>query len=77
MCVASGMPYQLNACTACLQDVTDFVILVFKQVEGSAELQVARHCMSEMRALKEGSSMLCLHSFMPVVSCEVAGSELQ
>ena len=49
----------------------------FKRVEGPAELQLARYCMSQMHALRSSSSKLYMHSFMPMATCEIVGSELR
>ncbi len=61
----------------CFQGITDVGILEFKRVEGPAELQIAKYCMSKMRALRNSSSRLYLRSFMPMATCEVVGSELR
>ncbi|KAL0036505.1 hypothetical protein WJX77_010488 [Trebouxia sp. C0004] len=57
--------------------ITEVGILEFKRVEGPAELQVAKYCMSQMRDLRSSSSRLYSHSFMPMATCEVVGSELR
>ena len=62
---------------ATFQGITEVGILEFKRVEGPAELQIAKYCMRQMRDLRSSSSRLYLHSFMPMATCEVVGSELR
>ena len=62
---------------ATLQGITEVGILEFKRVEGPAELQIAKYCMRQMRDMRNSSSRLYLHSFMPMATCEVVGSELR
>ena len=62
---------------ATVQGITEVGILEFKRVEGPAELQVAKYCMSQMRDMRSSSSRLYSHSFMPMATCEVVGSELR
>ncbi|KAL0023364.1 hypothetical protein WJX77_011404 [Trebouxia sp. C0004] len=57
--------------------ITEVGILEFKRVEGPAELQIAKYCMRQMRDMRSSSSRLYLHSFMPMATCEVVGSELR
>ena len=60
-----------------VQGITKVGILEFNRVEGPAELQIAKYCMSKMKELRSSSSLLYLRSFMPMATCEVVGSELQ
>ncbi len=46
-------------------------------MEGPAELQIAKYCMSQMKDMRDSGSLLYLHSFMPIATCEVVGSELR
>ena len=62
---------------AASQGISEVGILEFKRVEGPAELQVAKYCMRQMRDMRSSSSRLYLHSFMPMATCEVVGSELR
>ena len=62
---------------ATFQGITEVGILEFKRVEGPAELQIAKYCMRQMRDMRSSSSRLYLHSFMPMATCEVVGSELR
>ena len=62
---------------ATFQGITEIGILEFKRVEGPAELQIAKYCMTQMRDMRSSSSRLYLHSFMPMATCEVVGSELR
>lgn len=62
---------------AIFQGITEVGILEFKRVEGPAELQIAKYCMRQMRDMRSSSSRLYLHSFMPMATCEVVGSELR
>ncbi|KAL0031182.1 hypothetical protein WJX77_008504 [Trebouxia sp. C0004] len=57
--------------------ITEVGILEFKRVEGPAELQIAKYCMRQMRDMRSSSSRLYQHSFMPMATCEVVGSELR
>ena len=66
-----------NVLDVSVQGISQVGILEFKRVEGPAELQIAKYCMSKMKELRSSSSLLYLRSFMPMATCEVVGSALR